>query len=158
MVKRGILGACITLLGMSGCTTHRVPAPLGDASSPRLGWVIMHGSASNPDEEFVCQSNPQNACALPASTAQRRVFSNVHLYFHPTGQPARYEGTLQIGFLGDGRPAKLALAVPAKEVSNDSVVGIVTEKPGEYAIALSATAMTPTGPVTLNERVPVTIK
>src|SRR5262249_22899819 len=134
------------------------PLPLGDASMPRLGWVIMHGSADNPDEEYVCQSNPRDVCALPASTSERKVFSEVHLYFHPIGSPTRYEGTVQIEFFGDGRPSPLALAVGTKNVGNDSIVGVVTNKPGEYALNVSASANTPNGPKQVSERVPVSVR
>ena len=154
---RGV-AICVSLLALAGCASRSGPEPIGDSSSPRLGWVIMHGSADNPDAEFACQSNPKNPCALPASTAQRRVFSNVYLYFHPIGAPARYEGTVEISFLGTGRPAPVALSVPAKGMGNNSVVGIVTDKPGDYTLALSLTAATPSGPVKLDERVPVTVR
>jgi hypothetical protein len=123
-----------------------------------MGWVIMHGSADNPDEEYVCQSNPRDTCVLPASMGQRKVFSEVHLYFHPIGTRARYEGTRQIGFFGDSRPSPLTIEVSPKEVSNDSVVGIVTDKPGQYALNVSVTASTEKGPVQLTEQIPVTVE
>lgn len=157
MTKRQLfLAGCAVLA--SACASHSRPAPIGDPSQPRLGWVIMHGSADNPDEEFACQSNPRGACVLPVSSAQRKVVSEVHLYFHPIGAEARYEGSVQIEFFGDGRPSPLSLTVDPKSVGNDSIVGIVTDRPGEYALNVSATTTTPGGRRQLTERVPVTVK
>lgn len=143
---------------MVSCAEHRMPKPVGAVTAPRVGWVIMQGSSDNPDEEFVCQSNPRSSCEMSASRTGRQVFSEVHLYFHPIGVNARYEGRAHIGFLGQGHSMQLNESVKPEGVSNHSVVGIVTDKPGEYAMDLSVDATTPTGPAHLQERIPIAVK
>ena len=145
-------------LVVGACATHTGPAPVGEASAPRVGWVIMQGPADNPDEEFVCQSNPRNDCTIPASTPDRKVFTDVFLYFHPIGTPIRYDGAAEISFLNATHRVPLAITVDAKNVARNSVVGIVSEKPGTYDLTFSATATTSAGPVQIADRVPVKVK
>src|SRR5690242_11231907 len=94
-----LLTALVLGVAASGCIVHRGPEPIGDPSSARIGWVIMQGDGDNPDEEFVCQSNPRTACEITASAGDRRIFSDVHLYLHPTGASTRYQGTAETPFL-----------------------------------------------------------
>jgi len=155
-VRRTTLALLVTTC--LGCAAHNAPEPLGDRSAPRVGWVIMQGSSDNPDEEFVCQSNPQTPCEVRASTADRKVFSDVHLYFHPIGVETRYEGTRQIEFIGEARPAPVNVTIDANSVGNSSVVGIVTDKPGAYALNVTTSAVTPNGPVQVAHRVPVIVR
>lgn len=152
------LSPTVLFVVLVGCASHTAPKALGDATTPRVGWVIMQGSsADSPDEEYVCQSNPRDRCVLKASTAGKRSFSEVHLYFHPIGSSTTYEGTVQMSFFGQG-PSPLAVAVDAKGVGNDSVVGAVTNKPGEYALNVTVSATTPAGPVPVAERIPVVVE
>ena len=157
-VMRRIVALLVIPLGLVACGSHTGPVPVGERSVPRVGWVIMQGTADNPDEEFVCQSNPRNDCTMRASTADRKVFTDVFLYFHPIGMPVRYEGDAEISFLNATHHLPIATPVDAKNVARNSVVGIVSEKPGTYNLTFSATATTSAGPVQIADRVPVTVK
>jgi hypothetical protein len=148
----------IAAISAAGCATNQAPKPVGDAASPHVGWVIMQGTLLDPDEEFVCQSNPRTPCELTASTPERQVFSDVHLYFHSIGTESRYEGTAEVTFLSQGRPMQLNEAVKPGAVGSHSVAGIVTDKPGEYALNIKASATTPAGPVQVIDRVPIVVK
>ena len=137
----------VTLLAafmMAGCAERRAPEPAGDPDLPRVGWVIMHGNRDNPDEEFGCQSNPRSSCAVRASAADNQVFSEVHLYFHPTRVDTTYTGVARIGFFRGGADTPgmtIAATVKPGNVGNHSVVGIVTDKPGRYTLSIDITAV-----------------
>ena len=135
-----LYAACL----LAGCAEHRAPRPVGDTDLPRVGWVIMHGNRDNPDEEFGCQSTPRSSCAVRASAADNRVYSEVHLYFHPTNVDTTYTGVARVGFFRnaeDSPDMKIAATVQPGDVGNHSVVGIVTDKPGRYTLSLDITAV-----------------
>ena len=86
---------------------------------------------------------------MPASGRDSPVFAHVHVYYHPAAQPTKYTGSIRIGFLAGSDPHEFRpdLTVnPGEPVGNQSVVGIVSDKPGVYAMAIDVIATsTPTG-------------
>ena len=148
----------------AACATH-VPEPKNVApGTAHVSWVIMSGDRDNPDQEFVCQSDPRNDCSLTVSRPDGQVFGHVHLYFHGAGFETRYEGSVTIGFFGDASQSHaFPTAVTVKEdesIMNSSITGIVTSKPGKYTVDIALTArVTDTGkndPIHVS--VPVTVR
>ena len=130
-------------LAAGGCAGRRVPQPDGSPGAPGVGWVIMHGSRENPDEQFGCQSRPREECVLEASAAGSQALSHVHLYFHPTPTETTYSGVVRVGFFSDGATSagiKPEVTVKPGEVRNHSVIGLVTDKPGRYRFTVDMTA------------------
>ena len=128
---------------VTGCA-HRMPAATGGPpGSPRVGWVIMAGDRDTPDQDFVCQSNPRSECVLPHSRPDNQVFSHLHFYFHPASTDMRYGGSIRLGFFTNSSyELKPDLTVEAgDEAGNHSVVGIVTDRPGTYTMAVAVEAV-----------------
>lgn len=144
------------------CAERGAPRLAGDPSLPSLGWVIMHGDRDNPDEEFGCQSNPRSECVIRASTPPNQALSEVHLYFHAGRTRATYTGTVAIGFFSNAptsAPMKTNATVKAGDVGNQSVVGIVTDKPGRYTMRIDLTAVNESGvEQRLREDVPIDVQ
>jgi hypothetical protein len=82
-----------------GCGARSAPQPAVKApGTPCVSWIIMRGNRDNPDEAFVCQSDPRNNCVVPVSRTGAQVFSNVYVYYHGAGADTKYTGSIQIGF------------------------------------------------------------
>lgn len=127
-----------------GCGT-RIPGPSNVApGTPHVSWVIMSGDRDNADREFVCQSDPRTDCIMPASHPDEQAFADVHVYYHGAGAETKYQGTVAIGFLEGSAAASAAptnIVVKKDEsIANQSVTGIVTAKPGTYAVTFTMTA------------------
>ena len=158
-----IVAALVSVL-TSTCA-RRVPEQSGIArGTPYVSWIIMSGDRGNPDQEFVCQSVPRNDCVVPASRADAQVFADLHVYYHGGRGAIRYAGPIQIGFFrGNGGPPHNAnITVPKNEsIANQSITGIVTETPGEYAVTFELAA-TPDAagsqPSQVRERIAVVVK
>jgi hypothetical protein len=151
---------CLIVLTMTACT-QRVPTPTGPSGTPRLGWVIMHGDADNPDREFVCQSAPRTECVMPASRPDARVFGHVHFYYHSATVDTRYTGTIRVGFFNSPREIKAGVPVKARDrAGNQSVSDIVTSTPGTYTLDIDvAAAAAATGQTeNIRDRVTVTVR
>ena len=155
----------VVVLLTSACA-KRVPEPTGVApGTPHISWVIMSGDRDNPDQDFVCQSDPRNDCVVSASRPDGQVFSDVHIYYHGAGAETKYAGSMQIGFFRgnaeSSRNIQSNITVRKTEsIANHSVTGIVTDTPGNYAVAFALVATsTDTGksqPIRL--QVPVVVK
>lgn len=157
MTRVLMMATAVALAG--GCAANQPPKSTEAPGIPKVGWVIMQGSADNPDEEFVCQSEPRTQCEMTASRNGRQIFSEVHLYFHPVATQARYEGTAGVEFLGTGKAMQVNVPVKAGgDVGNHSIVGIVTDKPGEYALDLAMAVSSPDGQSAIKDRIPVLVK
>jgi hypothetical protein len=149
----------------SAACAKQVPKPAGVApDAPYVSWIIMSGDRDNPDQEFVCQSDPRNDCVVPASRPDAQVFSDVHVYYHSAGAETKYTGSIVIGFF-QGSPAShttQANVVVKKNESivNQSVTGIVTSTPGTYTLSFALVAtLTDTGKSQpIREQVPVVVK
>ena len=144
MIVMAVAAACSI-----SCARH-VPEPaIRVPGKPYVSWVIMSGDSGNPDEDFVCQSDPRTDCIVPVSRADARVFSDVHVYYHGAGADTRYLGTMQIGFFqGSATAAKTEVDIDVKQngsITNQSVVGIVSSTPGTYTIAFDLMATVDAG-------------
>ncbi len=118
-----------------------VPEPPSlERGVPHVSWVIMYGDRDTPDREFACQSNPRNDCVIPASRPDEQVFSDVHFYYHGAGSQTAFTGTVNIGFFRDspnsGRLSVNAKAEKAESIANQSILGIVSSKPGTYELTI----------------------
>ena len=141
----------LTALALAtACTAacaKRVPEPPATArGTPHISWVIMSGDSDNPDQDFVCQSDPLNDCVVPVSRPDAQVFSDVHVYYHGAGAATKYTGSFLIGFFR-GSPASNRFRTDievrkTESITNQSVSGIVTSTPGTYVVdfALSGTS------------------
>ena len=164
MRNHSIVVATIAAVVTSACAT-RVPEPAAVApGTPHVSWVIMSGDSDNPDQEFVCQSNPLNDCVVPASRPDAQVFSDVHFYYHGAGAETKYTGSINIGFFQGSRESHEVQAnITVKKdqsIANSSVTGIVTSTPGTYAItfALVATSTDTGKSQPIRVEVPVVVK
>jgi hypothetical protein len=155
---------CAIAASCTAACARRVPEPATTVpGKPYISWVIMSGDSDNPDQDFVCQSDPRNDCVVPASRADARVFSDVHLYYHGVGGETRYAGTMHIGFFqGSASAAKTQVDIAVKkngEITNQSVVGIVTSTPGTYTIDFDQVASVDANKgQPLREQLKVTVK
>jgi hypothetical protein len=161
MRRLSIIVATIAVL-TSACAT-RVPKPAGIApGTPYVSWIIMSGDRDNPDQEFVCQSDPRTECVIPASRPEAQVFSDVHIYYHGTGAETKYTGSIEIGFFQGGpeshRIQPNITVRKADSIANQSVVGIVTATPGTYAVTFAIVAAVTGNSQPIREQVPVAVK
>jgi hypothetical protein len=165
MPQRLVLVSIAAAVLTSTCA-KRVPEPVGVApGTPHVSWVIMSGDRDNPDQDFVCQSDPRNDCVVPVSRPDAQVFSDVHVYYHGAGAETKYAGSMQIGFFRgaaeSSRNIQTNITVQRTEsITNQSVTGIVTDTPGNYALAFSLVATsTDTGrSQPIRQQVPVVVK
>ena len=160
---RQLLSGLALILTIASCAT-RVPRPAGvPPGVPHISWIIMHGDGDNPDAEFACQSTGPRDCVLPASRSETRVFSNVHLYFHGAGPETTYVGSYRPEFLdsGDASPHEFPLKTTVKgeeQIVNQSLIGVVTTKPGTYVLRLAVEAATGGGSTPIREEIPVRVQ
>jgi hypothetical protein len=151
------------IVAAAGCV-KRVPEPVGlPPGTPHVSWIIMHGDRDNPDAEFACQSTGPSECVLPASRTEARVFSDVHLYFHGAGKETTYVGSYRAEFFNDGddSPNEFPIRTTVKgeeQIANHSLTGIVTARPGTYALRLAVDAKTAAGSTPIREDVPVRVQ
>ena len=141
----GLLTTAIAVsLGMEGCG-HSIPKTAGGpVGTPRVGWVVMMGGRDDPDREFVCYSESPGDCVMPSSRPNDQVFTHVYLYYHPAATETKYTGTVQIGFFNSALDLRPNFTVkPGASPGNQSVVGIVSGKPGTYPLRIEVDA-TPT--------------
>jgi hypothetical protein len=124
----------------------------------------MSGDRDNPDQEFVCQSNPRNDCVIPVSRPDAQVFSDVHFYCHGAGAETKYTGSINIGFFqGSADSHQIQVNTTVKKtasIMNQSVTSIVTATPGGYPVifALVATSTGTGNSQPILEQVPVVVK
>ena len=156
--------ACLLTLTVASCAT-RVPEPVGvPPGVPHISWIIMHGDRDNPDGEFACQSTGPRECVLPVSQSPSSVFADVHLYFHGAGQETTYVGSYRPEFLnsGDAAPHEFPIRTTVKgeeQIVNQSLIGLVTTKPGTYALRLVVDAATTGGgSIPIREEIPVRVQ
>lgn len=142
-----------------------IPQPTGlTPGTPRISWVIMSGDRDNPDQDFVCQSDPRSACVIPASRPDAQTFSHVHVYYHGAGASTKYTGSIDVGFF-QGEPASRTIqanmTVPkADDVLTQSVTGIVVATPGRYAVRFEVGALVTDTKVTrpIREQIPIAVQ
>ena len=162
MVKCVFVAAMVVSVGMEGCT-RPIPKTTGGAvGAPKVGWVVMMGDRDNPDRDFVCYSESPGECVMPPSGADGQVFADVHLYYHPAATETKYTGKVQIGFFNsplDVQPPTLTVK-PGASPANQSVVGIVSDKPDTYPLTIAVDAApVPSGPSQqIRQQVSVTVR
>ena len=144
MRKHSIIVATIAAVFTSTCA-KRVPEPAGVApGTPYISWIIMSGDRDNPDQEFVCQSDPRNDCLVPVSRPDAQVFSDVHFYYHGAGAETKYTGSINIGFFQGSRESHEiqanTIVKKTERIMNSSVTGIVSSTPGTYAVTFALVA------------------
>jgi hypothetical protein len=163
-MRRHSLGIAMIVGLITSSCAKRAPEPPNLApGTPHVTWVLMYGDRDNADSEFACQSDPRTACVLPASRPDAQSFSDIHFYFHGAGAETRYEGTIDIGYLQGSEPhtSRTDIAVQKSgSITNQSVMGIVTSTPGEYAVTLSLTGTVRDAgkPMPIRTTIPVTVK
>jgi hypothetical protein len=150
---------------LSSTCARRVPEPAGvKPGIPYISWIIMSGDRENPDREFVCQSDPRNDCVVAVGRPDAQVFSDVHFYYHGAGAETKYAGSIDVGFFqGSPESHKLQANTTVKKtesIMNQSVTGIVTPTPGNYALTFALVAtVTDTGKSQpIREQVPVVVR
>ena len=141
-----LLTAVIAVAAGTTCT-NRVPEPVGVApGTPHISWVLMSGDANNPDADYVCQSDPKDNCVISASRPDRRVFSDLHIYYHGAGVETRYTGSIRVGYFDNPHTLEPKILVRKSErITNQSVTGIVVTTPGAYAVTFDLMASTANG-------------
>ena len=148
-------------LCLEGCARSVPKAAGGPVGTPRVGWVIMMGDRDNPDREFVCYSDSPGDCVMPPSRPNDPVFTDVHLYYHPTATETKYTGTIQIGFFNSPHELRPNVTVmPDRGAANQSVTGIVSDKPGTNALTIAVDATPTQGGATrqIREQVRVVVR
>ncbi len=142
-----------------------IPKPTGlTPATPRISWVIMSGDRDNPDQDFVCQSDPRTACVVPASRPDAQTFSHVHVYYHGAGVETKYAGSIEIGFfqgVAASHTIQANMTVPkADDVLTQSVTGIVASTPGRYAVTFNVGASVTDTKVTrpIREQIPIAVQ
>jgi hypothetical protein len=159
-----LIGAMVASVLTATCA-KKAPRPVGVArGTPHVSWVIMAGDRDNPDQDFVCQSEPRNDCVVSMSRPDAQVFSDVHVYYHGTGTETTYVGSVHIGFFrgpAESHNIQTNMTVQKTDrIANQSVTGLVTETPGNYAVLFSLVA-TSTGTGTnhpIQAQVPIVVK
>jgi hypothetical protein len=158
------LALAVAVALTAACATSEPKPSTRPNGRPQVGWVVMSGDRDTPDRDFVCQSEPRNECAIPASSPDDQVFTHVYFYYHPAAVETHYEGSIQIGFL-QGDPAANPLRVNATTPTggkpvNQSIIGIVTNRAGSYPIRVAVDAQPIDGaraPTAFHEDIPVTV-
>jgi hypothetical protein len=160
-----VMTTVAVIVALAGCA-RRAPVRAGvPDGTPYVSWIIMHGDRENADAEFSCQSTEPAECVVPASRADAQVFSDVHVYYHGVGSETTYVGSYQVGFFQSATagPQDIATRITVRgnrKITNESVMGIVTSKPGTYALRFSLDASMPGSTVThpVREDVRVTVQ
>jgi hypothetical protein len=112
----------------AGCTAHRIPeSPGAHSGIPQISWSIHAGTAEDPEQLTVCESEPRSECIVGASRPDNPFFASVRLYLHAVSVEATYKGVMQVGFFGsDPRSVLVYDRLPAK--------------PGVYALEVDLVA------------------
>ena len=156
-----VLGGFLLILFSTGCA-KRGPEPVGGhTEAPHLGWVIMSGDRDNPDQDFVCQSNPRSECVAPVDRPDARVLAHVHFYYHPAAAKTKYTGSIRIGFFEKPHEINPSITVdPGRLPGNQSISDFVSSTPGAYTmtIAVVATSVSSGAVTQIREEVPVTLR
>lgn len=91
----------------AGCGGHRIPEPPGaHPGVPHISWAIHAGTADDPEQLLVCESDPRSECVVGASRKDKPFFATLHLYLHPATSETTYTGTVQVGFFASGPSAQ----------------------------------------------------
>lgn len=153
--------AALALVVAPACAVHPPPRAPGAPGEPKVGWVIMSGDRDTPDRDFVCQSEPQSECVMPVSRSGAQVFAHVHVYYHPGATETKYTGSVRVPFFDGGSyDFQPNLVVDARgDVGNQSIVGVVTSRPGTYPLTIAVVATPAVGSAKdLRAQMPVLVR
>ena len=128
-------------LGLIGCAEH-VPEPiLVPQGVPHISWEIQRGTRDNPDQDFVCHSDPRTDCVVAVTSAKEDVFATVHVYYHPGATPIRYTGSIEVGFFDESHTFRPNATVqPGGKPTGQTIADRVTKTPGVYDVRLEVVA------------------
>jgi hypothetical protein len=125
----------------------------------------MSGDRDDPDRNFVCQSDPRSECTVRMNRSDAPSLAHVYVYYHPAATDTRYTGTIDIGFFEGAAGSHLIrpdLTVKGKEedLGHESIVGIVSSKPGTYSLTFAVVATSIPGGATreFHDSIPVVVK
>jgi len=158
-ILRLLIGAVALATGVT-CANH-IPEPVGvSPRTPHVSWVLMSGDRDNPDADYVCQSDPKDECVVSASRADQPVFSNLHIYYHGAGGDTRYTGSIRVGYFTTPSTFEPKILVRKHgDITNQSVTGIVTSKPGSYSVTFDLMASNAEGAgQSIRQTLPVTVR
>jgi hypothetical protein len=150
----------ILVSAAASCANH-VPEPVGVApGTPHVTWVLMAGDRDTPNADYVCQSGSQDECVMEASRPGEPVFSDLHIYYHGAGPETRYTGSVRVGYFNTLSTLEPKILVRKNErITNQSVVGIVTSKPGQYDVTFDLVASTTSRDnQPIHQSLPVTVR
>jgi hypothetical protein len=144
----------------AGCAGHGEIHVAPDESKPHVTWEIRSGPKEG-DEDFVCGSaHAEKPCVLNASTDGRRTLAAVYLLAHAAAQPTNYLGFIRASFFEGESERKLGefnvTVEPGTRPVGATVVGLVTSKPGSYALTISIDA-TQEAPRLISQEVPIVV-
>jgi hypothetical protein len=124
----------------------------------------MTGDRDNPDRNFVCQSDPRTECTVPVTRAEAPSLAHVYFYYHPAATDTKYTGTIDVGFF-EGPPGShvirpnLTLKGKEEDLGNESIVGIVSSRPGTYSLTIAIVATSQAGAAEeFHDSIPVVVK
>ena len=158
------VGVVLAMLSAMSCAGHGVAHVAPDESRPHISWEIRSGG-SEGDRDFICGSaQPAKRCALAASTERDSTLAALHLSVHAAAQKTSYVGFMRAGFLAGDAPRKVGevnVSInPGDRPLVRSVLGAVRSTAGEFELEISVDALQArqTTPITIAQRVPVTVK
>jgi hypothetical protein len=153
------------LLPITGaCAAHGVTHTAPDESRPHISWEIRTGSTTGDDDLVCASSQPSPVCVLAASTKETSALATVHLFLHAAAQPTIYKGGMRVPFIsgsGQNNGTEVSADVaPGSQPVGTTVSGLVTSKPGRYALTISLDATQPgtSTPLRVAQEIPVTVK
>jgi hypothetical protein len=128
----------------AGCTAHRIPeSPGAHSGIPQISWSIHAGTAEDPEQLTVCESEPRSECIVGASRPDNPFFASVRLYLHAVSVEATYKGVMQVGFFGGAEPHTVeidAIVQPGSDPRSVLVYDRLPAKPGVYALEVDLVA------------------
>jgi hypothetical protein len=155
---------CVLLPISGACAAHGVTHTAPDESRPHISWEIRTGGPLGGDQLVCGSSQASPTCTLAASTAQAPALATVHLFFHAAAQPTSYLGFMRAPFIegsGQYKGGEVSATVdPGSQPVATTVSGLVTSKPGAYALTISvdATQEREATPQRIAQEIPVTVK
>ena len=144
-MPRLIVPIIISALSAIACGGKRVPQRRDVVPGMAyISWVFMSGDQDNPDRDFHCQSEPRTECVIPASHSGQEIFADLHFYYHRGKAKTSYRGAIDVEFFDgslDAHRVPVDIMVRAdQEISNQSVIGIVTSTRGTYTVSFDVIA------------------
>lgn len=159
MMRPRLTWIALLLATSWGCARRIPESTTAPPGVPRVGWVLMTGDRENPDDHYVCQSEPRTEqCVLPPSRPDHQVFAHVYFYFHPASGDAKYTGKIELDFMQGAQPLTPNVSVKAGDKpAQTSVMGLVLSTPGSHQMTIALVAQGEQRRE-IRERVPVDVR